>query len=255
MTSSDWLLIRRPRPAARYRVLCAPNAGAGVLAFRGWAEALPDAEVALASLPGRDSRRRDPFCASIQDAADHLTEALHGLPAMPLVLFGHSMGALIVFEIAHRLVARAATPVALVVSGRRAPTCPSRFPPVAHLPEDAFVDQMQRRYAGIPDLVLQDEEMRAWFLPTLRADMALVDQYAPAHAHPLPCPVLAYGGTTDPQTTPDELQAWALQTTASHRVRWFAGGHFFPDTARAEVLTAIGHDLEALLGRSASSSA
>lgn len=248
MPAAPWLTVPRPHPAAVCRLWCIPNAGAGVMAFRGWADALPHVEVGLASLPGRDSRRREPGPASLHEAAHALTACLDDGPSPPLMLFGHSMGALIAYEMAHELTAQGRPPAALVVSGRRAPQCASRFPPVAHLPEAAFIEQMQHRYGGIPDLVLHDEELRAWFVPILQADMALVDRYVPSSLRPLTCPIFVYGGTTDPQTTPAELQAWADRTSGSCHLRWFAGGHFFTETARTDVLATIARDVASVVG-------
>lgn len=218
------------------------------MAFRGWADALPHVEVGLASLPGRDGRRREPGPASLQVAADALADAVHEPTSRPLVLFGHSMGALIAFEIAQQLTSNGTPPAALVVSGRRAPQCVSRVPPVAHLPEDAFVAEMQRRYGGIPEMLLQDDELRAWFVPILQADMRLVDRYTPTTLAVLNCPVFVYGGTTDPQTTPAELEAWSARTSASCELRWFAGGHFFTDSARTEVIATLAQDIGSVTG-------
>ena len=101
--SSEWLVRSLSRLPAELRLVCFPNAGAGMLMFRGWPDALPWAEVAFAHLPGRDGRRDDPIPSSIQAVADPLAHALLGLPPLPTVLFGHSMGALIAFETARRL--------------------------------------------------------------------------------------------------------------------------------------------------------
>ncbi len=246
---TDWLLTRKARPDAKYRLICIPNAGAGMMVFWNWADALPFAEVSLAHLPGRDDRRDEPIAASIHDVADQLATALTTLRPLPIVLFGHSMGALIAFEVARRLKSLPAPPVAgLVVSGRRGPRTPRRFPPLAHLPEDAFVDEVQRRYGALPDVILQDDDLRSMFLPTLRADMHMVDAYEPGGSGTLSCPIFAYGGTDDAQTSETELTAWRGETSGTYARRWFDGGHFFLDSARAAVLTALRQDLDSLFG-------
>jgi medium-chain acyl-[acyl-carrier-protein] hydrolase len=251
---ADWLVTRRAHSPVVCRLVCLPNAGAGMMTFRGWQNGLPDMELALAHLPGRDERRDEPLPTSIQEIAAALVDALRLQPARPVALFGHSMGALIAFEMAHQLEAAGATElVALVVSGRRGPRTAPRFPPLAHLPADEFVRGVQQRYGGIPETVLKDEELRALFLPTLQADMHLVDDYVAGDARRLACPIFAYGGTMDGQTNEAELRAWSTETSGAFRQRWFAGGHFFIESARQDVLAALRQDLASVASRAGQS--
>ena len=248
-TVTDSWLIRRARSTrAAFRLVCVPNAGAGVLTFRGWAEAFPEADLALAHLPGRDGRRDEPHLASIDEAADGLVTALEGIDSLPIVVFGHSMGALIAYEVARRLEVRRREPAALVVSGRRGPTRPERHAPIGHLPIPEFGVAAQARYGGIPDDVLLDDELAEMFLPVLRSDLSMVERYRSRTAEPLSCPLVIYGGEQDPHADRADILAWTRETAAVCQVRQFSGGHFFIMSARDQVLAALRRDLATVTG-------
>src|SRR6185295_11175567 len=98
------MAYREVNPNARLRLFCFPYAGGGASAYRGWATALPsDLEVCPVQLPGRESRLREaPFTRPeplIQTLADVLEPHLD----LPFVLFGHSMGGMISFELSREL--------------------------------------------------------------------------------------------------------------------------------------------------------
>src|SRR6202035_2395188 len=97
-------------------------------AYRGWAAALPgDVEVCPVQLPGRESRLREPPFVSAERLVLALADALHPHLALPFAFFGHSMGAMLSFELARELRRRGRPlPVHLFVSGRRAPQGPAR---------------------------------------------------------------------------------------------------------------------------------
>jgi surfactin synthase thioesterase subunit len=242
--STDWVVTLRPNPAADVQLVCVPNAGAGMATFAGWQPRLPSwVELALAQLPGRDGRRGEPCGTSVAGIADALAAAVGRLDDRPRVLFGHSMGAAVAFETARRLQAAGRPIAALAASGRRGPSVAERLPPIAGLPMDAFVAEVQRRYGGIPAGVLDEPELRELLLPTLRADVQVVEAYRYAPGDPLTCPVLAYGGADDPHAPLDELRAWCRETTGACHVRRFAGGHFYLQDRRDELVAALVSDL------------
>jgi medium-chain acyl-[acyl-carrier-protein] hydrolase len=222
-----------------------PYAGAGVAAFSAWADLFPSIDIAVVRLPGRESRFHEPFCASIDEAADQTVRAISSFHDLSYALFGHSMGALLSFEVTRRLCAAAAPPLMLGVSGWRGPSLPERLPPIAHLPLDEFVVAVQGRFGGIPRAVLNDRELVSLLVPTLRADVGLVERYRYREDALLPCPISAYGGASDPHATEDDIQAWGRETTSGLRARMFRGGHFFIQSARDEVLERLSADLAA----------
>jgi len=162
---------------------------------------------------------------------------------LPYVFFGHSLGALIGFELACQLRRQNSTdPVHLFVSGRRAPQIPDPNPPIHQLPEAEFIDEL-RRFDGTPEEVLKHPELMEIFLPVLRADFALLETYEYTSEKPLDCPITAFGGLQDRKATREELAAWRDQTHGDFRLQLFPGDHFFLHSVQPILLQAIAQDL------------
>jgi medium-chain acyl-[acyl-carrier-protein] hydrolase len=207
-------------------------------------ELAPSFDVRAVQLPGRENRLREPAHTRLTDLIDELVDALREYLDVPFALFGHSMGALLAFELTRRLRAEAMpAPVRLFVAGHRAPQLPSRHPRLAHLPDAEFIDAVGARYGGVPEEVLRHADLMALLLPCLRADMALIEGYAYEADDPLPCPISVYGGVDDVVTTEAELEAWRGQTRADCTLTRFPGGHFFVRSARPALVSAVSRDL------------
>jgi medium-chain acyl-[acyl-carrier-protein] hydrolase len=222
-------MVPRPRPEARLRMVCFPHAGAGGSAYRRWPAALPDwLEVAVVSLPGREARIGEPAISDLRDLLPRLLDGLGDrLGEHPFVLLGHSMGALIGFELAGALAARGGPlPRAVVVSGRRAPHLRRAPLDVSRMTTEALVNLVQG-YGGMPPELLSHPEILEMFMPTLRADICLVEGYRYRPGPPLAVPIIAYGGNQDSQATEAEIRGWARHTGGSFGCRMFDGGHFF----------------------------
>jgi medium-chain acyl-[acyl-carrier-protein] hydrolase len=243
--SATWLVRPTPRPAARLRLLCFPYAGVGPSAYRQWAELLsPDVEVGSVLLPGREGRFREAPFTQMEPLLDALTAGLRPYLDLPWALFGHSMGAVVAFEVARRVRALGhGEPVHLFVSARRAPHLPPRHGPISHLPDEAFVAEVRRRYDGIPAEVLRHPDLLALLTPGLRADLAVLEGHRHRPEIPLGCPLSAFGGREDAEATEAELAAWRRETRGPVSLRMFPGGHFFLQSARADVLRALAEDL------------
>lgn len=220
------------------RLFCLPYAGGGASIYRLWPSELPaDIDVCAIQLPGRESRLRDPAFTALSPLVHSLAQAL--LPALdlPFALTGHSMGALIAFELA-RLLRRehGLSPLHLFVSARRAPQLPSPDPPIHQLPQPAFVDSLLRRYNGIPQAILREPELMELFLPTLRADFAVIETYRYTADEPLDCPITAFGGLQDELVTRSELEGWQEQTRGAFDLYMLPGTHFFLQEQRPSML-------------------
>jgi medium-chain acyl-[acyl-carrier-protein] hydrolase len=217
--------------------------------FRTWADGLPpELEVWPVQLPGRESRLKEPAYTRLAPLVETLAQVLQPHLSMPFAFFGHSMGALISFELARQLRPYGQTPAHLFVSGRRAPHLPDIDPPIYHLPQPEFIEEL-RRLQGTPEAVLQSAELMALILPCLRADFAVCETYAHAESAALDCPISAFGGTADPKVSRADLDAWRNHTQGAFSLRMFAGDHFFLHSARANLLQAIRGDLTEVLRR------
>src|SRR4051812_17390001 len=159
------------RPAAKVRLLCFAHAGGSATAFATWHRELPkDIELCIVQLPGRDQRRDEPHRLDMKPLVVELLGLLAEAHDRRVALFGYSLGALIAFEYA-RAVRRAGAgePDHLFVGARKGPRL-QKDTPVSGLPDAGFIGEMTRRYEGIPKVILDDPELLAYFLPTIRAD-------------------------------------------------------------------------------------
>ncbi len=232
-----WFFCRLPRPQPCIRLLCFPQAGGLTTLFHAWPELLPSAvEVLVAQLPGRERRRGEPLLTDLDVLTSGFVEALGSYLDRPIAIFGHSAGALIGFEVARRLQRQGQPPRHLFVSARRAPHLPSPDPPVHQMPLDVFLSGLERRCGPLPAAVRDDPELLQLFLPIIRADATLLERHTYVPSEPLACPLTAYGGTADASVTLSELEAWQTETRLDFKLRLFAGDHFFPQTARDDLL-------------------
>jgi medium-chain acyl-[acyl-carrier-protein] hydrolase len=216
--------------------------------FHTWAAELPpEVEVCGIQLPGRESRFMEPPFTRMPPLVDTLSHALLPYLDTPFAFFGHSMGALVGFELArhirrhHRI-----EPLHLFVSGCRAPHMPNPEPPLHPLPDYALIHEL-RRFGGIPEEALQNGELMSLLLPTLRADLALYETYMYSVEEPFRCSISAFGGLQDVKVDYNYLAAWWAQTYGSFTLRMFDGGHFFLLNARKPLLQAISQDLAQLI--------
>lgn len=162
---------------------------------------------------------------------------------MPFTFFGHSMGALLSFELARYLKKRHGLQVAhLFVSGHEAPQIPSTEPPIHDLPEAEFVQKL-REFNGTPNAILDHPELRAILLPILRADFAVCETYVYESAEPLDCPLTALGGLRDPYVTQEALPKWREQTRGPFSLHMFPGDHFYLQSDQQLLLETIARKL------------
>lgn len=232
---------------ATLRMLCVPFSGAGAGVFRGWAEALPaHVEPFAIQLPGREDRLQEPAIGEWPAMFATLSAAIAALHPQRTVLFGHSLGAVVAFELARWMHAAAIAPLEhLFVSARPWPGHPAAsLPPLWAGDDDALLAAMAHRFGPLP-ASLSHPEIRDLVLPVLRTDLQLLGSHRHAHAPPLPCPITLFAGRDDPSTDDAALAGWSTETTASFEIVRFAGGHFFLDTHRHEVLAEIGMRLPA----------
>jgi medium-chain acyl-[acyl-carrier-protein] hydrolase len=142
-------------------------------------------------------------------------------------LLGHSMGAVVAFELARLLRANQnPAALALIVSGARAPQFRLNHQPGPDPSPEEFLAQL-RRLGGLPAEIESNRSLLDSVLPALAADAALFRRYSYQPAPPLAIPILALGGTTDPQVFAEHLSAWKEQTTNQFEMRQFEGGHFY----------------------------
>jgi medium-chain acyl-[acyl-carrier-protein] hydrolase len=223
---------RSKMAAAPMRLFALPYAGASARMFRDWHQWFaPEVEVVAVELPGRGLHRRRPAVDRMDTMIERLLTALDPLLDVPFALFGHSMGALITFELCRALMKSGRrTPLHLFVSGMRAPHLVHHLlrpeNQVHNLPDLELIDAM-RAFVGTPAGFFEDRGLRDLFLPILRADLRLSETYLHAVSSPLQHPITIFGGLED-RTAPTEcLHEWRLHTRGICTVRLLEGDHFF----------------------------
>ena len=107
--------------------------------------------------------------------------------------------------------------------------------------------EIDRRYGGIPREILANPDVLALLLPGLRADMIALETFHPGPRPPLPIPISAFGGDSDPMTPIAHLEAWKSETQGAFAMRLFPGGHFYLDPQRKAVLDEIAHIIAPIL--------
>jgi len=240
----NWVLKPKPNAEARLRLFCFPYAGASSVVFRDWPEKLPaEVEVCLVELPGRGRRMREPLHDRLLPLVQTTLAGLQPHLDKPFAFFGHSMGAVISFELARALRRhRLAAPRHLFVSGNSAPQLPGQERPLHNLPDPEFLAEL-RRLNGTPAEVMQHAELMQLLLPILRADFAVCETHLCAAEPPLDCPITAFGGREDHRVRPEDLAAWQQQTTATFTLHLLPGDHFFIHSAQARLLELLGQAL------------
>jgi medium-chain acyl-[acyl-carrier-protein] hydrolase len=169
----------------------------------------------------------------------------------PFAFFGHSMGALIAFELARELRRRSAPqPKHLFASGHRAPHVQESLPSVCALDDRAFVREVDRRYGAIPEEVRQNQELMELLLPGLRSDISICETYRYRHDAPLECPIDVFGGIDD-HLGNAELDAWREHTNGKFELTMLPGDHFFLKTAHLELMQVLNSKLTGLTAESA----
>jgi medium-chain acyl-[acyl-carrier-protein] hydrolase len=229
-----------PNRAGKQRLFCLPGAGGSAASFRGWSARLkPEIDVIGVQLPGRGHLVAEPPYRGLGPLVRDLAVSMSRLLDKPFMLFGHSMGALLGFELARRLRrAYAVAPVALFAAACPAPQLPRRQRPLHALPSSQLWAEI-RRLGGTPEPVLESKDLMAMVEPALRADLAICETYTYVDDRPLDCPVIALAGNNDDGVSAAELQAWSEQTSSTFRVAMLAGGHFFANGELSTVLDVI----------------
>ena len=241
-TPTAWFTDFGQGADAPVRLFAFAHAGGGGGVFHRWGKRLADVHVLAARLPGRESRIAEPACRVLPLLIEALAEQIAPWLDRPFAFYGHSLGGLIAYELAHRLrVLGLRQPERLLVGACRAPDRKSPHPKLYDLDDAGFVQGLQR-YGGLQQPVLDSPEILALLLPMLRADFTLAQTPRP----PLAQPIVVYSGTRDPLIEADDIAAWQGHGRAGVRVHDIDAGHLFHLSHEAELLSSIAGELAAI---------
>jgi medium-chain acyl-[acyl-carrier-protein] hydrolase len=236
---------------AKLRLFCFPYGGGGPSTFYYWPKELPsDVETIGIQMPGVESRVMEAPIESISMAVQSLLSEIYPKLDKPFAFFGHSLGALISFDLARAISERySIQPTRLFVSGIRAPHIPIRRSPIHELPEIEFVKELNSLYCGIPEEILQSHDMLRMLLPGLRACLKMSESYRFIKGDPLDFDITAFGGHDDNTAPREDLEAWRYHTKGMFTLHMIAGDHFFIHSEHEHLLRILSDELIGILSR------
>ncbi|GAB3741109.1 thioesterase II family protein [Nocardiopsis nanhaiensis] len=237
----------RTVPHCRFRLFVLHHAGGSHLGYRGWVRHFPaDWEICLLDAPGRT---RTSAAAPIREAgalADYMHEVIRPELDRPFGLFGHSMGALVAYELTRRLTD---TPPAWLGASAWSPRPGHERPEPRHLASAERLREAIVRMGGTPRSALEDPDVWSYVEPLMRADLELVDTWTTDPDAPaLRVPLSVFGGYDDPGMTPERLASWSDHVEGGYEHHAFPGGHFYFTGRTGELVEQITKDVEAVLG-------
>lgn len=237
-----WLRRFHPMPSSPRRLICLPHAGASASYYHAFSKALcRSVDVVVIQYPGRQDRYTERCRESIVELADEITTVVRPLADHPLTFFGHSMGAMLAFEVARRLETEGIVLTGLFASGRQAPDV--QRDEGIHLRDDEGLIAKVRALSGTDAQLFENDELVRMVLPAIRSDYKAVETYRYQPGPDLRCPIFALIGADDPQVTVDEAKAWARHTSGEFRLSMFSGGHFYLNSCLPEVVGQLAEHL------------
>lgn len=235
----SWLRCAETRPWAATRLFCLPHAGGSAVFYRAWAKEVdPAVEVHAVQYPGRADRMRDPMIEDAHRVARLIAGAIAPLLDRPAALFGHSMGAVLAYEVTRLLAERGSAPVHLFVSGARPPHDRGEREGIADRSDDGVVAALAE-LGGTDVELLGDPELRELVLPYVRNDFRLIENYVPLPGPPVDVPTTALIGDADPHVNETQAAGWADAVGGDFTLKVLPGDHFYLMDRRKDVIDEI----------------
>jgi surfactin synthase thioesterase subunit len=225
--------VAKPVTNPRVRIFCFPFAGGSINTYLPWVcDFADDVELVLIQPPGRGSRMLEKPHECMQDYINELFVQKNYFTKVPYILFGHSLGARVAFELASQLTTgNCPPPLSVVASGSRAPHLNNFRAPTFDLSDEALT-QAIARLNGTPTDIIQNKEIMSLMLPLLRADFKISETYI-AKKFMLPFPIVVFYGDCDPSVNLDEVEAWRELSLYDTEINMLTGDHFFINKHKA----------------------
>ncbi len=244
LSGPRWFIPFRSEGPVTHRLFCFPHSGAGASLFASWPKLLPPSvQVCGVQLPGREDRLRERPLTDVPAVVMALSTALQPWLEIPFTFFGHSLGAVLAYELAlHLQTRKAPVPTRVFVSARLPPCVASPLAPIATLPDADFLRELRRRYGRSSEAFWSNRELVDLYLPILRADLRLAESPLFTKHGRLECPIAAFGGIDD-EIPPAQLREWQKHTASDFQLRMLPGDHGFITSAREQLVDEIARSL------------
>ena len=249
--NNNWFLTLRPKQNAKIKLFCFHYAGGGASIFRSWTNnVIESAEVIAVQLPGREDRYNEALLTDIEKIIEKLCTYFEKQcirQSQPFVFFGHSLGALVAFELIRKLRRnKLVLPNHLIVSGSKSPQITNNKPLKYLLPDEQFIVELSK-YNGIPEEVLNNKELIKMCLPIIKADFTIIETYKYKTEVALTCPITTLGGLNDHTVNREHILAWKAQTNSLFRSHFLPGDHFFVKDSYKQVIQLINSVLNGVI--------
>ncbi|ATC96713.1 thioesterase II family protein [Pseudoalteromonas tunicata] len=234
--SNKLFVIPKPRPYPKMRLFCFPFAGGGVSTYISWADSFPDdIELVIIQPPGRGSRLAEDPHDNMTSLIDELMRHADFITQQPYLLFGHSLGSRVAYELCYRLKQNEMPlPQYFIASGSRAPHVSKDKEMIHNLPKNEFIQALEK-LNGTPKELLENRELMDLFMSLLRADFKIAETYL-AQKCKMPFSILVLHGQDDIDIEEHQLSAWGELSDLGHHLVQLPGDHFFINQSRNEVI-------------------
>lgn len=245
--NSAWLLSWLRNTTPSMRLFCFPYAGGNGQIFKSWINSLPESiEVVGIELPGRGRRFSEPFIEDINTMVDLLYESIKGSLDIPFAFYGHSNGALLVFELSKKILSRLGmSPIKVFIAAKRSPHLGREYP-LHRLCDQDFI-KVIRDYQGTPLQVFANPELLELYLPILRADFALSENYVFVDQNPLAVDAVLIAGDQDKIARVEDVFAWEKLFVSPPHKEIVTGDHFFLSSCENHLCNLIQKKLIAVI--------
>lgn len=227
--SGKWFFMETIRPDAKTNLICFPYSGTGASFYASWGMRIPDSFSLLpVCYPMREKRLADPLPSSLQAlAADFVQDSIDVLREKPFLLYGHCTGSVIAYEAAKILQETyQLQPLALIAASSPSPFVNQIKPLDESMSLQEFANSMAELGLIRPELAA-DVSFVSYFMPMMRADYLLHQNYKPEDETVLHCPITAIFGKNDPNITEESVSDWQKLTDHDFRCKAVDEGHFF----------------------------
>ena len=213
-------------PKSEVQLICFPFAGSGASLFYPWVSSLSSKfEIWAFQAPGHEELMDQELISDLGQMKKYIHQKVLPILKPPFILFGHSLGAVLAYELSKELQTKNLIPATLIVSGRQPPHLKSKKASISHLKNEDFINEVFQ-FNGIPRELLNSNEFLEMAIPILRADFQLAENYQIQIEEKIKCPIKVIGTTLDQWIDLHEISQWSNATENSCEISIFEGDHF-----------------------------